>query len=232
MQLKRLISIAHRLLPLCPPKWRLPFLYKVYSFTGWDAEARWLKAIGPNRGLAIDVGANCGLYTWALSSIYARVVAFEPNKKAAATLMDAALTNVDIIYSGVSSKNTTSSFYVPRINGFSLAGWGSLDQNNCPNASDHDVSEIMLCTLDSFRFVDVGFVKIDVEGHEIEVLQGGMETIRRCMPHMLVEIKDHNLLDVRVLLQEWGYSEITLLDVGGPAGSNENYLFIPAKSRA
>ena len=35
-----------------------------------------------------------------------------------------------------------------------------------------------------------GFIKIDVEGHEQAVLDGAVETIRRCKPRMLVEIDD------------------------------------------
>ena len=37
---------------------------------------------------------------------------------------------------------------------------------------------------------DVGFIKIDVEGHEQAVLDGAVQTIRRCRPRMLVEIDE------------------------------------------
>jgi hypothetical protein len=36
----------------------------------------------------------------------------------------------------------------------------------------------------------VGFIKIDVEGHQQAVLDGALETIRRCRPRMLVEVEE------------------------------------------
>lgn len=43
--------------------------------------------------------------------------------------------------------------------------------------------------LDDYEMDAVGFIKIDVEGHELAVLRGGSETIRRCLPSMLIEIR-------------------------------------------
>lgn len=42
-------------------------------------------------------------------------------------------------------------------------------------------------TLDSFNFKDVDFIKIDVEGHEYKVLQGGIETIKKYKPIIVIE---------------------------------------------
>jgi hypothetical protein len=47
-----------------------------------------------------------------------------------------------------------------------------------------------MATLDSSYEGDVGFIKIDVEGHEQAVLDGAVQTIRRCRPRMLVEIDE------------------------------------------
>ena len=45
-----------------------------------------------------------------------------------------------------------------------------------------------LATLDSYGFKRVGFIKIDVEGSEMEVLAGARETIRTNRPAMLIEL--------------------------------------------
>jgi FkbM family methyltransferase len=45
-------------------------------------------------------------------------------------------------------------------------------------------------TLDSFNFQDVDLIKIDVEGTELFVLQGAVDTIRRCQPVVQVELRD------------------------------------------
>jgi FkbM family methyltransferase len=47
-------------------------------------------------------------------------------------------------------------------------------------------------TLDSFNFANVGFVKIDVEGHEEAVLHGGLKTIRSEMPNLMIEIEERH----------------------------------------
>ena len=50
--------------------------------SGWGQfETEWhhLSRLGANRGLAIDIGANRGLYSLKLAELYERVVAFEPN---------------------------------------------------------------------------------------------------------------------------------------------------------
>ena len=43
-------------------------------------------------------------------------------------------------------------------------------------------------TLDSYGFRDVRAIKVDVEGSEMEVLDGGRETILRDRPALIVEL--------------------------------------------
>jgi hypothetical protein len=47
-------------------------------------------------------------------------------------------------------------------------------------------------TLDSFKLTNVGFVKIDVEGHEEAVLHGGLETLKREKPNLMIEIEERH----------------------------------------
>jgi Methyltransferase FkbM domain len=43
-------------------------------------------------------------------------------------------------------------------------------------------------TLDSFQFPRVDLLKVDVEGYELEVLKGSLDTIARCHPDMMIEM--------------------------------------------
>ena len=43
-------------------------------------------------------------------------------------------------------------------------------------------------TLDSYAFRDVRVIKVDVEGSEMDVLEGGRETILRDRPPLIVEL--------------------------------------------
>jgi FkbM family methyltransferase len=148
----------------------------------------------------------------------------------AAPLIEASLPGVEIIHAGVSSDQGAATLFVPLLNGMVLPGWGSLDERNCPGASDLIQMEIPLRTLDSFQFEKVGFIKIDVEGHELEVLRGAAKTIQRYHPHLLIEVREDNLMQLSALLNDWGYAQTTLQALGGPAGSPGNHLFLPRTS--
>ena len=49
--------------------------------------------------------------------------------------------------------------------------------------------DIPMKTLDSFNLNDVDLIKIDCEGYELFVIEGGIETIKRCRPAIIVEQK-------------------------------------------
>jgi FkbM family methyltransferase len=70
--------------------------------------------------------------------------------------------------------------------------------------------------LDDYKLDVIGFIKIDVEGHELSVLRGGSETIRRCLPTMLIEIeerhKPNSIRDVSEFLSELGYEGYFILN--------------------
>jgi hypothetical protein len=48
--------------------------------------------------------------------------------------------------------------------------------------------QVRVSTLDAFAFDDVGFIKVDVEGAHMEVIEGGRQTIRRDRPNMVIEL--------------------------------------------
>ena len=70
--------------------------------------------------------------------------------------------------------------------------------------------------LDDYKLDAVGFIKIDVEGHELAVLRGASATIQRCHPSMLIEIEERYKLnstrDVYNFLAGFGYEGYFLLD--------------------
>ena len=51
--------------------------------------------------------------------------------------------------------------------------------------------------LDEYNFSDVNFIKIDVEGHEHEVIEGARETIKKFKPTMVIEMEEkHNQIPI------------------------------------
>jgi FkbM family methyltransferase len=228
----KIISAIWRLLPLMPAAWRLRVLAFCNSIAGGEIELKYLRQIGPCRGMAIDVGASCGYYSLALSGVYDQVVSFEPNHEIAAHLIGAHLKNVRVVLEGLSSVLGESTLHIPIADGVKMPGWASLDEQNCPNATSFDRRQIALHTLDEHDLHNVGFIKIDVEGHELEVLRGAEQTLRRDHPHLLVEVRAEHLAEVRTLLLGWGYRETTLRELVGREGSPENLIFVPNKTIA
>ena len=67
-----------------------------------------------------------------------------------------------------------------------------MDETNCN-------SEFF--NIDLERFSNVGFIKIDVEGHEHAVLEGATKTIKRNMPNLLVEMEEkHNKIPINEMI--------------------------------
>lgn len=61
-------------------------------------------------------------------------------------------------------------------------------------------------TLDSFGLLGVSFIKIDVEGMEVDVIRGGLETIERDRPVLFLEARDQEAHDeLEKLLAPLGY---------------------------
>jgi hypothetical protein len=61
-------------------------------------------------------------------------------------------------------------------------------------------------TIDSFGFPEVSLMKIDVEGHEAEVLVGAANTIGAFHPVIIIEIFKINHKKVLLILEGYGYS--------------------------
>ena len=71
---------------------------------------------------------------------------------------------------------------VPVVNGIAYAGWGTIEpKNQLAELPPHSLRKIKVPTMrpDQMALGDVGFVKIDVEGHELSVLKGAERALAR-----------------------------------------------------
>ena len=68
-------------------------------------------------------------------------------------------------------------------------------------------------------------MKIDVEGHELEVLRGARKTLERNSPTLLIEIKRENVKAVSSYLREIGYDMVNKKSLIGQS-NNGNCLFV------
>jgi len=166
---------------------------------------RWLA--DPLR-VSVDAGANRGVWTEMLRRHSRRVVAFEPNPKMFAELRRCARAGVEAHPFALSDRSGTADLLVPRNDrGYSNQG-ASLSMTRIGDGRFATVT-VETRRLDDLDLGPVGFIKVDVEGHEIAVLEGARETLRRDRPTLVVEIEErYNTSTIAELLRavcDFGY---------------------------
>ena len=189
-----------------------------------------LSLLPAQRHAAIDVGAHAGLYSLRMSKLFARVYAFEPNEDLTADLINYNPGNIVVSHIGLSSEPGEATLFIPLLGDLPLTGWASLSAGSCPATEDHLTRPVKLQTLDSLNLDRISFIKIDVEGHELEVLQGASRALTEFRPTVLVEIKQRNLKRVLGFFEEIDYAHHTLDELLNVAGSPENHVFLPRRS--
>lgn len=139
------------------------------------------------KGVCIDVGANIGNHSVFFADHFVEVHAFEPAPRPYALLVHNAglRRNIHCHNVGLSDRSHLATLTSPLHN----VGQGTLS-DTIPENELHESASVQLVPLDAvnvFQGVDVGLIKIDVEGHELSVLDGGKALIIRTGPVIVFE---------------------------------------------
>ena len=219
---------------MLPARYRLAYEFLMSRLTGrLEPELVHLDGITTGGRVAIDIGANQGFYSYALARRFERVLAFEPNPSIVADLERSALRNVEIQKVALSAGDGRRELYVPQVGGVEQHGWASFDRFNLPDVTAVSTLDVPVRPLDSYHLDSVDFLKIDVEGHELEVLTGAMDTLRRNRPVVLVEVRASNFEAVRTMLGSAGYTPFRMIDGAvvpwspSQQWAGENFIFRP-----
>ena len=173
---------------LFPKQW---IAYSLWRSGYWEAELNYLDRIVPRARQSVDVGANLGVYALALSKLTPTVHAFEPNKELAQLLRRTLPLNVIVHEQALSNRTGSGTLRTPTVHGRPIFGLASLEKHAAYPVSDQEA--VRVAKLDDVLDGDIGFIKIDVEGHELRVLQGASSLIERCRPVLLIECEErHN----------------------------------------
>jgi len=166
----------------------------------------------------LDIGANIGNHSvyWGVNTSVSRIYSFEPLEDIFKILKKNVEINeltdkVKLFNIGLSNEkiNGSISFYDA-----ANIGRTSLKQNTNGN--------LLLDKLDNIKIEEdsVDFVKIDVEGHELQVLQGARETLLKYKPTIFVESFPDKKQKVHEYLINLGYRLEKSF-----AGNNYLYVF-------
>jgi len=168
------LSLRDRLTMLLPPS--LYYRRRIEEeIASGEPELALLDRLVPRGGIAVDAGANYGIFAYALSTIADRVVAFEPNPECARFARWMLRGRAELHGLALSDEGMVLHF----------AGNLKRTHSQFRNMRTYPVE---VRTLDSFGLTDVRFIKADVEGSEREVLDGARETIARDRPVLLLEL--------------------------------------------
>jgi FkbM family methyltransferase len=179
-----------------------------------EREIDLLPTLVPRGREAVDVGANIGAYSYALSALASRVHAFEPLPKLAAFISRALPANVVVKNLAVSDTVSVLDLLVPIKEGREDTTAASVMASAAHPDGVH--YQVQTTTLNSLSDHDVGFVKIDVEGHEMNVLRGADELIAKHRPTVLIEAEDRHranaVKDVFTFFAERNYKGFFVLN--------------------
>jgi FkbM family methyltransferase len=177
-----------------------------------------------------DVGANAGYFSILSRELGATVHAFEPNPNVRALLtrsVSLGTGGIEVVPAACSDHEGTMPLY--------LSDPANTGMTSLTKPTDRHV-EVDVITLDGYAsrvHATPDFVKIDVEGHEREVLAGARELLERAKPVVIAETSSAETLQFMAAL---GYQAHRILPDGStPAhdgrlelvGGYENICFMP-----
>ena len=212
------MGLLKTLIKSSPPLTRLGRDVQMKLFPGrLEDELRLLPFLVDRTRTAVDVGANVGVYTHALLRLARKVVSVEANPRLADALRTTFGRRITVINAAASREDGEAVLRIPDM-GPRGSGLATVAAENA--LSDRSFTEVTVPARRLSALIDadepVGFLKIDVEGHELAVLEGGRELIARQRPVILLEAEERHRPDavrsIVAFLQPLGYGGFMLRD--------------------
>lgn len=162
-------------------------------------------ALVKNRRCALDIGMHVGLWAMHLAKMFKTVIGFEPVAEHIECLKRnmAGVENYQVHNIALGNRTTSS------------VGLKFMSGSTGSTQIDDSGQGVSMCRLDDFKFDAVDFIKIDVEGYEYFVVEGGEQTIKTYRPIIILEQKNikagshksnygKSQYDAKQLLESWG----------------------------
>lgn len=218
-----------------------------------EPELRAIPLLTNLSAVSIDAGAHMGLFSRVMARTSLRVNAFEPQRDLFRYLTSIGIPGVTVENAALGSREGRCELRVPvdAESGVELEAFGTINPANAFGAVEVTnvlVETVRVRRLDDYSLMGdrLGFIKVDVEGNELDLLEGGRLTVLRERPKLMIEISRHlNPLYQQVfrLLREWEYDafvydpgsreQFVPFDSENPALAsqiNRNFIFLPAES--
>ena len=229
-----------RAVKLIPPYLRVG-KRAIHSWMRGEPELHLVPALCSRSEWSIDIGANNGVYAWHIARHSAGVIAFEPQPSHAGFLVQAFGPRVRVEQVALSDSTGEAVLRVPQETWedgrATIEASNTLDRFTCAEYT------VPRRRLDSYDLPPVGFMKIDVEGHELAVLGGAEAILRRDRPNLIIEAEERHrpgaVASVRDFLAALGYrahvlrnGELSRLDGEAAPDGTTNYIFLARPNAA
>jgi len=162
----------------------------------------WCRSQNKKFKTVIDIGAWCGTWSLSVEQFAKKIYCFEPHT-----------VHYECLYRNTSMNEKIVSYNQAIGNNDDYISLSVEDATQNTRVLK-EKGKIKISTLDSFKFKDVDLIKIDVEGLEMEVIKGGLETISNTQ-YLMIELNNNskkygsNNNEIETFLQkELGFREL------------------------
>jgi len=200
---------------------------------------------------SVDVGVYRGVYSYQLSLMSKHVHSFEPNPLLFSYLeknFKKIVKNITLYNIALSDEAVETDLKIPKrfqtLNKDNYEekyklGCATIHKKNILSNEKFITYKVKTAKLDDILIDNkIGFIKIDVEGHEKNVLNGSINLIKKHKPNLLIEIEERHskekVEDTISFINNLGYksyfcSKSDLLDTSKLKNfkSKNNYIFLP-----
>jgi FkbM family methyltransferase len=196
------------------------FKHKGYWFYGRAREQqtmRFFESVLGSNDTVVEVGGHIGYITLLFAKLVGeggRVIVFEPGSNNLPYIRAnvAPRAQIELVEMAISHCNGVATFFEEGLTGQNnslCADYGVFRENQARafDDSSYQAREVETITLDAFveqRNIVPQLIKIDIEGAELQALQGAEQTLRTIRPLVMVEVTQHKS-EVFDLLRTTGY---------------------------
>ncbi|MFN5786661.1 MAG: FkbM family methyltransferase [Flavobacteriia bacterium] len=180
---------------------------------GWEKISMklWIELV-KHANTVLDIGANTGVYSLVAATVNnkANVYAFEPVKRTSEIFKQNLELNpnlkIQLVEKAVSNADSVAQFYdLPTDSQYS-ASLNAEMLATFPNRISYDVETVRLDSFFDMKNQKIDVIKLDVEMHEPEAIEGMIELIKKNHPTFLIEILNPLIAErVQQLLKEIDY---------------------------
>ena len=181
-------------------------------------ETRILKHFAVNAGVVVDIGANVGYFAVELGKVLeknGRLIAVEPIPESFEQLeaniqLNSIQDRVSCHQIAISDFHGSLTLYKPEVSGSSASSARNLHPTECSITV-----EVPVTTLDtlinSLNIQNCDLIKVDVEGAELMVIQGALDSVKKFKPVIFAEL-------LRKWSAKFNYTPNELLEILLPLG--------------